>query len=177
VTHEYTILYDAVVLTGNEGCPRAAAVAYALDTILAVGDEPTVRAISRGDSRFIALPGRAVTVAPRQPAVFEQSLREAVSAADGDRVRSLIAELRGSGRGGGGASAAGGSSRAIEIGEVADLAIWSADPGALTPAEAPRLRLEAVIRAGTFDRGDPLHGPYRLDPVLPPQCDPGGGHG
>ena len=166
MTHEYTILYDTVVLTGDDACPRAGAVAYALDTILAVGDEPTVRGISRGDSRFIALPGKAVTVAPRRPDLVEQSLREAVGTADGDGARDLLARLC--------AGAQGEPARRVDVGAVADLAIWSADPARLGPGDGSRFRLEALVRGGTFDRGDPLHGPYALDPMLPPQC--GGGH-
>jgi predicted amidohydrolase YtcJ len=70
VTHEYTILTGGVVLaTGaagtvgvadvSDGAP-ATAIAWAEDTILAIGDDTTVRAISRGDSRFIDLRGAVV---------------------------------------------------------------------------------------------------------------------
>jgi hypothetical protein len=136
-----------------------------LDTILAVGDTATVRAISRGDSRFIALPGRMVTSAPDRPSLIERSLREAVSLADGDRVRSLLASLR--------QPDPHGQVRRVEIGELADLAVWSSDPGEMAPTEASRFRLEALIRGGVFAGDDPIHGPYRLDPALAPQCHPG----
>jgi predicted amidohydrolase YtcJ len=162
VTHEYTILYDAIVLTGDEACPRATALAWAADTILAVGETATVRAISRGDSRFIALPGRLITPAPTRPHALEQGLREAVALADTARAESILASL--------GRLAPTDPVRCLRIGELADLAIWSADPAALAPREAASLRIEAVVRGGRFTRGNPIHGPYRLDPALGPQC-------
>jgi hypothetical protein len=63
VTHEYTILTGGIVLTAVDGCAAPSAVAWALDTILAVGSDEAVLAISRGDSRVadlhgaVALPG------------------------------------------------------------------------------------------------------------------------
>jgi len=170
VTHEYTILYDATVLTGGEGCPRAMALAWAADTLLAVGDTATVRAISRGDSRFIALPGRLITPAPDRPGAVARTLREAVGLADTTRAESILASL--------GRLAPTDPVRCLQIGELADLAIWSADPAALAPREAASLRIEAIVRGGRFTRGDPIHGPYHLDPALGPQClhpDPSGG--
>jgi len=162
MTHEYTILYDATVLTGGEACPRAMALAWAADTILAVGDTATVRAISRGDSRFIALPGRLITLAPARPDTVERSLREAVGMADTTGVEAILASFR--------RPDPTQPARCLEIGEPADLAIWSADPADLAPGEAERLRIEAIVRGGRFTRGDPIHGPYHLDPALGPQC-------
>ena len=162
MTHVYTILYDATVLTGDEECPRATALAWAADTILAIGETATVRAISRGDSRFIALPGRLITLAPARPDAVEQSLREAVGMADTKGVEAILASLRRLGPTD--------PVRRLEIGEPADRAIWSADPAALAPREAERLRIEAIVRSGRFTRGDPIHGPYHLDPALEPQC-------
>lgn len=164
VTHEYTILYDTTVLTGDEACPRATALAWAADTILAVGEATAVRAISRGDSRFMALPGRSITLAPDRPEVVERGLREAVSRGDKAGVEAILAEL--------GERGERGPARRVEIGEPADLAIWSGDPTVLAPGEAGRLRLEAVVRRGRFTQGDPISGPYRLDPALEPQCHP-----
>jgi len=161
VTHEYTILYDATVLTGDEGCPRATALAWAADTILAVGETATVRAISRGDSRFIALPGRLITLLPDRPEAVERSLREAVGLADASAADLILASLHRPGPKD--------PVRRLDIGEPADLAIWSADPTTLAPGEAGRLRLEAIVRGGRFTQHDPISGLYRLDPALPPQ--------
>lgn len=166
MTHEYTILYDTSVLTGDQACPRAAALAWAADTILAVGETAAVRAISRGDSRFIALPGRAITLAPDRPEIVERGLREAVSRGDRVAVEAILAEMRDRGERRPG--------RRVEIGEAADLAIWSDDPTALAPGEAGRLRLDALVRGGRFTLGDPISGPFRLDPALPPQGHPSG---
>lgn len=52
MTHGYTILVAALVLPG-EGEPEAEAIAWAFDTILAIGPEDSVRAISRGDSHLL----------------------------------------------------------------------------------------------------------------------------
>jgi hypothetical protein len=93
VTHEYTILHDATVLTGDEECPRATALAWAADTILAIGETATVRAISRGDSRFIA---------------------EAVALADMTRAEAILASFR--------RPDPTQPARCLEIGEPADLA-------------------------------------------------------
>lgn len=62
MTHEYVILFNGQVagaIVGPHGT-RATAIAYAEDTILAVGDDETVRAVSRGDSTFVDLAGRTV---------------------------------------------------------------------------------------------------------------------
>jgi predicted amidohydrolase YtcJ len=59
VTHEYTILTGGVVLPGGDA-PSATAIAWAADTILAIGSDAEVRAISRGDSLFVDLRGTCV---------------------------------------------------------------------------------------------------------------------
>jgi len=59
VTHEYTILLGGTVIPGG-GAPEATAVAWAHDTVLLVGSDEDVRAISRGDSHFFDLGGRFV---------------------------------------------------------------------------------------------------------------------
>ncbi len=59
MTHEYTLLVGGVVITGG-GRPDAAAVAWAEDTILAIGSDEDVRAISRGDSQLVELWGAFV---------------------------------------------------------------------------------------------------------------------
>jgi pimeloyl-ACP methyl ester carboxylesterase len=59
VTHEYTLLLGCTVITGRPG-PDAAAIAWAADTVLALGSEMEVRSISRGDSHVVRFPGRFV---------------------------------------------------------------------------------------------------------------------
>jgi predicted amidohydrolase YtcJ len=66
VTHEYTILTGGIVLAAPElaEAPDVAslptAIAWAEDTVLAVGSDREVRAVSRGDSRFHDLGGAIV---------------------------------------------------------------------------------------------------------------------
>ncbi len=59
VTHEYTLLLGATVLPGGDA-PACGAVAWAGDTILALGTDAEVRAISRGDSHVLTFPGAFV---------------------------------------------------------------------------------------------------------------------
>lgn len=59
MTHEYTILVGATVIVGGDE-PDCAAVAWADDTILALGSEAEVRGISRGDSHVVAVRGAFV---------------------------------------------------------------------------------------------------------------------
>ena len=59
MTHEYTLLVGATVLPGG-ATPACEALAWAAGTILALGTEAEIRAISRGDSHVMALPGRFV---------------------------------------------------------------------------------------------------------------------
>jgi predicted amidohydrolase YtcJ len=59
VTHEYTILTGGIVLPGGHE-PSCSAIAWAGDTILALGGDDEVRAISRGDSHFHELHGEVV---------------------------------------------------------------------------------------------------------------------
>jgi hypothetical protein len=60
MTHQYTLLLGGrVVAAGHAG---ATAIAWAADTILAIGSDDEVRGISRGDSHVIEL--RGATVAP-----------------------------------------------------------------------------------------------------------------
>jgi hypothetical protein len=71
VSHEYTLLLGGTVVRGG-GRPDASAIAWAADTILAIGSDEEVRAISRGDSRMIDLAGATVipvaeTAAPSWP--------------------------------------------------------------------------------------------------------------
>lgn len=59
MTHEYTILVGAVVVPGG-AAPDCTAIAWADDTVLAVGSDAEVRAISRGDSHVHELAGAVV---------------------------------------------------------------------------------------------------------------------
>ncbi len=59
MTHEYTILTGATILPGPDRAP-CEAIAWAHGTVLALGSEAEVRAISRGDSHLIAYPGAFV---------------------------------------------------------------------------------------------------------------------
>ncbi len=70
MTHEYILLVGGVVITGGPE-PDAEAIAWAEDTILALGSEAEVRSISRGDSRFIDLDGAfVVPLAPGAEAAW-----------------------------------------------------------------------------------------------------------
>jgi predicted amidohydrolase YtcJ len=59
VTHEYTLLIGATILPGG-GAPACEALAWAGGTILALGSEAEIRAISRGDSDVLEIAGRFV---------------------------------------------------------------------------------------------------------------------
>lgn len=61
MTHEYTLLSGGRVIRGASQ-PDATAIAWAADTVLAIGTDEEVRAISRGDSHFVDLAG--LTVVP-----------------------------------------------------------------------------------------------------------------
>ncbi len=64
VTHEYTVLTGGRVVTGVRA-GDATAIAWAGETVLAIGADAEVRAISRGDSHFVDLDG--ATVIPLAP--------------------------------------------------------------------------------------------------------------
>jgi hypothetical protein len=59
VTHAYTLLLGGTVLPGH-GQPPHAAIAWAEGTVLALGTDDQVRAVSRGDSEFVNLRGAYV---------------------------------------------------------------------------------------------------------------------
>lgn len=125
MTHEYTIATNGLIVGAHQ--PGATAVAWAEGIILAVGDEAAVRGISRGDSTFVDLAGRAVTLGRETEGVLS-AYRSAVA----DRsVRAMIA-----------------SGGAIEVGAPADLLIWSHDPLRLLPGEAASLELAGAVCGG-----------------------------
>lgn len=59
MTHEYTLLVGGVVIPGGTA-PDATAIAWAADTVLALGSDEEVLSISRGDSRVVELGGAFV---------------------------------------------------------------------------------------------------------------------
>jgi hypothetical protein len=56
MTHEYTLLVSGIILPGGDE-PACEAVAWAHDTVLAIGRTTEIEAISRGDSRRFDLGG------------------------------------------------------------------------------------------------------------------------
>jgi hypothetical protein len=93
VTHEYTLLVGGIVIPGG-AAPDAEAIAWAADTILALGPEAVVRAISRGDSHVVDLEGAFVVGlgeplevgGPADLAVHDRDPRRP----SGSRVRALF---------------------------------------------------------------------------------------
>jgi predicted amidohydrolase YtcJ len=59
VTHRYTLLIQGTVISGRDE-PDVTAIAWAADTVIALGSDDDVRGISRGDSRVIDLRGATV---------------------------------------------------------------------------------------------------------------------
>ena len=59
MTHRYTILIRGIVISGRDE-PDVSAVAWAEDTVIALGSDDDVRAASRGDSHVIDLEGACV---------------------------------------------------------------------------------------------------------------------
>ncbi len=59
MTHRYTLLVGGSVLAGADA-PPATAIAWAHDTVLAIGSDEDVAAISRGDSPVVDLGGATV---------------------------------------------------------------------------------------------------------------------
>ena len=59
MTHEYTILTGGVI-AGSDPTKPHTAIAWAAGTVLAVGQDTAVRAVSRGDSHVADLRGAVV---------------------------------------------------------------------------------------------------------------------
>ena len=68
MTHEYTLLLGGRIVRGDGG-PDATALAWATGTVLALGTDEEILAISRGDSAVVALHG--LTLAPAPGSVLE----------------------------------------------------------------------------------------------------------
>ena len=59
MTHRYTIMLGGTILPGGDD-PAASALAWAGDTLLAIGSDVSVGEISRGDSHVVQLNGSFV---------------------------------------------------------------------------------------------------------------------
>jgi len=59
VTHRYTLLIRGTVISGRDE-PDVSAIAWAADTVIALGSDDDVRGTSRGDSHVIDLRGASV---------------------------------------------------------------------------------------------------------------------
>jgi len=59
VTHQYTLLIGGTVISGRDE-PDVSAIAWAADTVIALGSDDDVRGASRGDSHVIDLKGASV---------------------------------------------------------------------------------------------------------------------
>jgi hypothetical protein len=98
VTHEYTLLVGGVVIPGA-GAEDATALAWAAGTVLAVGSDAEIHAISRGDSLVVDLRGAVVAArdvplevgGPADFDVFERDPR----AGQGERPREPVATVLG----------------------------------------------------------------------------------
>ena len=98
MTHEYTLLLGGTVITGGSG-PDAEAIAWAADTVLALGSEMEVRSISRGDSHVVRIPGRFVV--PLAPGANVTWPTDATLEMGGPADLAVLAGIRASGRRGG----------------------------------------------------------------------------
>jgi len=126
MSHQYTIATRGVVLSTGL-TPNPTALAWADGTVLAVGDDAAVRALSRGDSTFVDLAGRAVSAGTDPDTAV-------------DRLRGAVAS--------GAAGTAADALPRLEPGSPADLLIWSSDPRRLEPADAASLSVVGVVRGG-----------------------------
>lgn len=69
MTHRYTLLIGGTVISGRDE-PDASAIAWAADTVIALGGDDDVRAASRGDSHVIDLRGASVVALGEGPDVL-----------------------------------------------------------------------------------------------------------
>jgi predicted amidohydrolase YtcJ len=66
VTHRYTLLIGGIVISGHDE-PDVSAIAWAEDTVIALGSDDEVRGTSRGDSHIIDLGGASVVALGEGP--------------------------------------------------------------------------------------------------------------
>ena len=137
MTHEYVIALNGHVEPDPAGESEETALAWADNAVLAVGPDDVVRAISRGDSRFLDLCGCLVTPLPDAPSQADSLIRE--EQASGADVARLLVE-----------SGLLSSEASLEPGAPADFAFWD-DSG-----------LVAIVRDGHFIDGDEHRGPFPL---------------
>ena len=69
MTHRYTLLVGGTVISGRDE-PDVSAIAWAADTVIALGSDDDVRGISRGDSHVIDLRGASVVALGEGPDVL-----------------------------------------------------------------------------------------------------------
>jgi predicted amidohydrolase YtcJ len=69
VTHRYTLLVGGTVISGRDE-PDSSAIAWAVDTVIALGSDDDVRRMSRGDSHVIDLRGASVVALGEGPDVL-----------------------------------------------------------------------------------------------------------
>jgi predicted amidohydrolase YtcJ len=69
VTHRYTLLIRGTVILGRDE-PDVSAIAWAADTVIALGNDDEVRGTSRGDSHVIDLRGASVVALGEGPDVL-----------------------------------------------------------------------------------------------------------
>ena len=68
MTHRYTLLIRGTVISGRDE-PDVSAIAWAADTVIALGSDDDVRGTSRGDSHVIDLRGASVVALGEGPDV------------------------------------------------------------------------------------------------------------
>ena len=122
MTHRYTLLVRGTVISGR-GEPDVSAIAWAEATVLALGSDDDVRAVSRGDSHVIDLGGACV-----------------VPLGEGSE-------------GPQGLDACWTPEATLEVGGRADLAITESDPRHAGAVAGQRLSPLAVIRGGRVIAG------------------------
>ena len=135
MTHEYVIALNGHIEPDPGGDSEETALAWAAGAILAVGPDDVVRAISRGDSRFLDLCGCVVTPLPDAPSQADALIRE--EHALGADVARLLVE-----------SGLLSAEASLEPGAPADLAFWG------------ETGLVAIVRDGHFTQGDVHRGPF-----------------
>mgnify|MGYP001557616981 CR=1 FL=1 len=135
MTHEYVIALHGHVEPDPGGDSEETALAWAAGSVIAVGPDDVVRAVSRGDSTFVDLCGCVVTPLPEAPSHADSLVRE--EAAVGADVARLLVE-----------SGLLSADASLEPGAPADLAFWD------------ETGLVAVVRGGHFIDGDEHLGPF-----------------